>query len=205
MASLKTKAAYRVGAWLVKGELQMAGRRLRKPKKWARAKLETARKLLEFVLADIPGSWHSLWIAGKIHERLGEDAVALECFKRGLEINHSQPDLAIEAALSAVRVGKGSEAEVYARIAVAARPNDAGHKADLALALLISGKPQDAQLALAEALKLLPDDNVTKTLNRLVAIIIDNDLDCPKDMAGLQALAKSYGVKNEQQTASSTQ
>jgi tetratricopeptide (TPR) repeat protein len=155
-----------------------------------------ARKLLGIVITDIPRSWNSLWIAGKIHERLQEYRLALDCFERGLAANPSQPDLAIEASLAAVYLGAGLEAEKYAKVAVAARPTDPGHRADMALALLVAGKPQEAQLAVEEALKLAPDDNVTKALHCLISVIIQKSLHCPKDMAGLQKLAKTQGISN---------
>ncbi len=174
----------------------MAGRFLRPPGQFARAKLRMARKLLGIVLSDIPRSWNSLWIAGKIHERLQEYRLALDCFKRGLAANPSQPDLAIEASLAAVYLGAGAEAEEYARIAVTARPTDPGHRADMALALLVAGKPQEAKLAAEEALKLAPDDNITQALHRLISVIIQQALHCPEDMAGLQKLAKTHGIAN---------
>jgi len=138
MASLKTNAAYRVATWLAQGELHVAGRMLRPPGHLARAKLKMARKLLGIVLADIPRSWNSLWIAGKIHDRLQVYRLALDCFEQGLAANPSQPDLAIEASLAAVYLGAGSEAEKYAQIAVAARPTS--HKGRTSLAF---GEPPD--------------------------------------------------------------
>lgn len=196
MASYTTTAAYRLAAWLTEGELHLAGCMLRPPGRFARAKLMVARKLLGKVISDIPASWNSLWIAGKIHERLQEYGAALDCFKQGLGVKPGQPDLAIEASLAAVYLGSGVEAEKYAQIAVAARPEDPGHRADLALALLVAGKPRDAQLAAEEALKLSPNDNVTQTLHRVSSAIIEKALPCPKDMAGLQKLAKEQGITN---------
>ena len=161
---------------------------------FARAKLAVARKLLSKVISDIPGSWTSLWISGKIHQRLQQYSLALDCFKQGLAIKPSQPDLAIEASLAAVYLGRGAEAEKYAKIAVAARPADPGHRTDLALALLLAGKPHDAQLAAQEALNLAPNDSVTQTLHRLSSAIIAKALPCPTDMAGLQKLLKREGI-----------
>lgn len=196
MASLITTAAYRVAAWLTEGELHLAGSMLRPPKAFARVKLAIARRLLSRVICDIPGSWNSLWIAGKIHERLQDYGSALDCFKRGLAVKPNQPDLAIEASLAAVYLGSGAEAEKYAQIAVAARPTDPGHRADLALALLVAGRAREAQLAADAALKLSPNDNVTQALHRLISAIIEQALPCPKDMAGLQKLAKTLGITN---------
>jgi tetratricopeptide (TPR) repeat protein len=196
MAAFISTAAYRVAAWLARDELHLSGGMLRPPGRFSRAKLAVARKLLSKVIADIPGSWNSLWIAGKIHERLQEYGLALDCFKQGLAIKPTQPDLAIEASLAAVYVGSGVEAEKYAQIAVTARPADPGHRADLALALLVAGKPRDAKLAAEEALKLAPSDTVTQALHRLSLAIIEKALPCPKDMAGLQKLAKNQGITN---------
>ena len=125
--------------------------------------------------------------------------MALDCFKQGLSVKPTQPDLAIEASLAAVYLGSGAEAEKYAGIAVAAKPADPGHRADFALALLVAGKAGDAQLAAAEALKLAPNDSVSRALHRLISVIIEKALPCPKDMAGLaglQTLAKNQGITN---------
>src|SRR3954451_22063581 len=110
MASLKTKAAHRVATWLVRGELHVVRGMRRPPDQLSRAKLKMARKLLGIVIAKMPRSWNSLWIAGKIHERMKEYRLALDCFKQGLAANPSQPDLAVEASLAAVYLGEGTEA-----------------------------------------------------------------------------------------------
>ena len=196
VTSFTSTAAYRIAAWLAQDELHVSGGMLRPPGRLAKVKLAVAQKLLSRVISDIPRSWTSWWIAGKIHQRLQEYALALECFERGLAIQPTQPDLAIEASLAAVYLGLGVKAEKYAQIAVAARPDDASHGADLALALLVVGKPLAARLAAEEALKLAPNDNVTQTLHRLCNVIIEKALPCPKDMAGLQKLANREGISD---------
>ena len=139
-----------------------------------------------------------MWVAGKVHQRLGDFSMALKYFTRGLEVRPGQPDLAIEAALAAIQLGHGEQAERFARIAVKARPEDAGHRADLALALLVAGKADEAKLTAEEALRLAPGDGISQILHRIICLVIKEDLPHPKSIHEVQQIAKTHGITNAQ-------
>ena len=48
--------------------------------------------MFDRVLELKPENWSALWIAGKVHQRLGEDEAAFSFFERAYQANPSQPD-----------------------------------------------------------------------------------------------------------------
>jgi len=53
-----------------------------------------------------------MWLVGKVHQRLGDPVAALSWFERTYQVNSSQPDVAREASLYAMDIGRGDAAVV---------------------------------------------------------------------------------------------
>jgi len=157
---------YRKGCQLTEGELLVArddkGPRRGPLGPLARQRLVEAIRCLTMALEIAPSQWQTLWVLGKIHQRLDDHVRALSCFGRAHEINPAQPEVAREASIAAGHLGMASDAVRYSKIAVALRPNDPGLVANLAVAFLISGKVDLAQAAAAEAYSRAPNDPVTR-------------------------------------------
>jgi tetratricopeptide (TPR) repeat protein len=130
-----------------------------------------ARRRLEHGVADLvryqrlnPGSWQALWIAGKGRQALADHAGATELLGRAFELKGDQPDVAREYALELIALGRLAEAERVAHAACGSAPADAGLVANLALVLLLAGRPDEAHEAATRALAMSPEDRVTQTL-----------------------------------------
>ena len=138
------------------------------------------------MLAIDPANWSALWIRGKAFQSLGEHAKAVESFRSAYRINADQPDVSRELAEGLLQTGRFGEAENIAREVSDRSPQDAGLKANLALALLLDGHVSAAQQAIAEALRLDPTDAISKALARRIDDVASGARPQPKSLAELQ-------------------
>ena len=153
---------------LVEGELLIGGGPPRRLGRRSRKKLQEAMGCFEAALGIAPDKWQSMWALGKIHQRLGDDPKALDYFTKAHELDPSQADVAREAGIVATEMGDGPAAVRFTKAAIAAKPDDAGLVSNLALAHLISGSVQDAQIAAVEAVSRAPEDPVSQAVRGLV-------------------------------------
>src|SRR5215471_11382477 len=86
---------YRKGCELAKGELLLAdakGHRKGPLEPLAKQRLHEAIRCLTMALEIAPWQWQTLWVLGKIYQRIDDRAQALSCFGKAHEINPTQPD-----------------------------------------------------------------------------------------------------------------
>jgi Flp pilus assembly protein TadD len=140
---------YNQAAQMVKGEIIVDGRQqalaLNSP---IQLKLEQAIRLFEQVLALNPENWSAMWLVGKAYQRLGNYSAALKSFVDAHEVNPSQPDVLREASICAMSLGRSDEAVAHARRALESQPTNGGLRANLALALLLAGRLDEAKMAI---------------------------------------------------------
>jgi protein O-GlcNAc transferase len=129
-------------------------------------------KSFEQALAIHPQSWQSLWALGKIHQRLGASRDALDCFARAHSMNPDHPDVASEAAITAMEIGRLPEALTYARAAVKQAPNHPGYLSNLALALVLNGENGAGLETIRAARQLAPIDAVAETVEARIEDVI---------------------------------
>lgn len=130
--------------------------------------LRRAAGLLEHVLQLNPDNWSAMWHLGKIHQRLEEHEVALWWFGRACQVNPTQPDVAREASISAMEIGRLDDAILYAERACQHSPADAGIQANLALAYLLASRLSEAQGCIRRALDIDPTDQLSQTLAAMI-------------------------------------
>ena len=190
----KLERSYWKAVRLIDGEIHLSGKRCSSSiSLWSRFKLWRALRLYKQVMKGYPNSWNSLWAMGKIYERLGKYGAAFECFSRGFDMDSNNPkaaSVAIEASIAATRLGLAKEAESYARKAVGLKPKDVGLRSDLALALLISGKIEEAHSVIKEVLEDAPDDGIAKGLAEVIEYVLENDIEPPSDYDGIYEIEK---------------
>ena len=175
---------YETGWKLIEGLILVHDTGPTAPPGWlARRRLRRAARCFEHALAISPRGWQSLWALGKIHQRPDDSREALRCFGRAFDISPDQPDVAREAAAEALSVGDGRLAVRYCRAAIEAMPGDPGLVANLALALLISGKPAEAQSAISEATQRAPQDPISAAVARAVDDVVQNRRPRPRTLA----------------------
>ncbi len=135
-----------------------------KPGWWLRRKLKRAISLLERAVAMNPENWSAMWMIGKVHQRLSDISTALSWFERSCRINPSQPDVAREASLCAMDIGRNDDAIAFALRATQAEPANAGLHANLALAYLLAARLAEAKTSIDHSLSIDPADTISKTI-----------------------------------------
>ena len=169
--SQRHNLVYRQGWALIRGEIAIAGSGVGSKTRlgwFGRRRLRQAIKCFEAALQIAPSNWSALWALGKIYQRLGDFKEALAYFARAHQMKPDQPDVAREAGICATHLGDGPSAVRYCESAIACAPNDAGLVANLALACLINGDLDRAQVLASEACAREPGDAVSKNVQRIV-------------------------------------
>lgn len=181
--------AFQDGSELVKGELLLTGSRAPAcVDQSCRARLERALCLFARVLEINPKNWAAMWLAGKLHQRLGDDSAALAWFSKAHSENPSQPDVAREASICAMALGRSTDAIYYAQRALHSKPSDSGLQANLALAFLLAGRLDEAKTAVVKALAIDASDSVSQTIRSMT----DHFADCRKRPPSTTAALDKY-------------
>ena len=154
-----------------------------KPSWFERRKLKKAITLFEMAREINPDGYSSMWALGKIFQRLGDNAIALKWFECAHRASPEQPDVAREAALSALDIGDSDSAIRYCSVAIELSPDDPGLVSNLALAHLLAGDDQKAFQAAEEATSRDPADTISKTVLEFVDDVSQGRKPRPKTLA----------------------
>jgi tetratricopeptide (TPR) repeat protein len=166
--------ASKAAAQLIEGEIIVHGSQ--PPSKYRRSvrlKLERALQLYARVLEINPSNWSAMWLVGKIHQRFGDNSTALAWFSRAHRINPLHADVAREASICAMALGRSEEAISYACVAMQSQPHNSGLQANLALAFLLADKLDDAKVTIEKAILSDPKDKMSQTIRNMVDHFID--------------------------------
>lgn len=141
-----------------------------------RRRLEDALPLLDQSLQIAPEDWPSMWIAGKIHQRLGNAERALEWYARAHDVNPYNPNVGREAGICASALGMAESALAFAESAFRADPDDPGLLSNLAIALFLSGQLDAARERVAEAVRRDPKDPVSRGLREMLDKVASGEM-----------------------------
>lgn len=158
------------------------------PNWFVKRKLQKAIRYFEQALEINPAGWQSMWAIGKIHQRLGCPEAAFLWFNRAHQVNPQQTDVAREAGLAALDLGKSKEALYLCKAAVQLAPDDAGLVANLAWAHLISGDVALAQKSIQQALEANPEDDISKTVLQIIDEVASGVRPVPKTLLEISEL-----------------
>ena len=153
------------------------------PSWFERRKLKKAISLFERAREINPDGYSSMWALGKIYQRLGDNTLALKWFDHSHHANPEHPDVAREAALSALDIGDSASALRYCEIAIKLSPDDPGLVSNLALAHLLAGDDTNAFRIAEEATSRDPSDAISKTVLRFVDDVSQGRKPRPKTLA----------------------
>ena len=158
------------GSSLIEGEVFQdgSGGPSGRPGMFARRKLQKAIERFEGALEINPKGWQSMWLLGKIHQRLESEAESLYWFQKALALAPNEPDVARETGLAAFEVGNTELALQCCQAALDARPDDPGLMANLALAHLLGGDLPEAEGLVSKALELVPHDQISGHLSQII-------------------------------------
>lgn len=141
---------------------------------------------LDRVLKITPGHWQSLWIRGKAYQALSEHEDARASFASAYAIQPDHPDVAREHVAELLEVHRPAEAVRVARSISTKHPQNAGLRANLAVALLLNGDTGEAQEVVREALHLDPNDQITAALKARIDEVVSGKRTAPKTLKELE-------------------
>lgn len=168
---------------LIKGQLILSDNEPEgRPGWFACRKLKQAAQCFEQALRINPEGWSSMWALGKIHQRLGDYEASLQWFARAHDINPTHPDVAREAGLAALDCGNAGLAVRFCSAAADNDPGNAGLVANLALAHTLSGDDTNAIECAERALRVTPDDEISRTVLEFVRAVADGRRARPKKL-----------------------
>ena len=167
---------------LTKGRVVLHGTPSARPGWFSRWQLRRAIRCFEKALAINSEGWSSMWALGKIHQSLGDQAVAFDWFAKAHAINPDQPDVAREASIAALDIGKVAEALALCRAALASKPGDPGLVCNLALAHCLAGQDKEAETCAAEATGSDPSDEISATVLAFVRDVASGKKTRPKKL-----------------------
>ena len=109
-----------------------------------------------------------MWMLGKIHQRLGDQEAAFDWFTKAHAVKPDQPDVAREAGIAALDLGRAEAALVLCEAAVVCSPDDPGLVCNLALAHCLAGDDAEAVRCVTSAAERDPADTVTATVQHFI-------------------------------------
>jgi len=171
--SVEHNRVFEQAARLVKSEIPLHERQyMPEPGWWARRKLQRALSLFARALELQPGNWSAMWWVGMIHKRFRDYSTALLWFERAFQVSSYQPDVAREACSCALELGHHEAAISFADRAVQVKPDDAGLRSNLALALLIGGRVAEAKAEIEQATAQNPSDQIILGVRRTIEYFV---------------------------------
>jgi tetratricopeptide (TPR) repeat protein len=139
---------------------------------FGKKQLKKAVTLLSRCIEIWRDSWAAMWGLGKAHQALGHHNTALGWFERALKIETNNPDIYREASLEAMSLGNAEQALIYAKKAYNLTPEKPGLLSNMALALLLNKRGDEALKAAEKSCERAPDDEINKRVLKLVQDIV---------------------------------
>ncbi len=164
------------------GRLVLHGTPSVRPGWYSRWQLRRAVRCFEKALAINSEGWSSMWALGKINQSLGDQTAVFVWFAKAYTINPHQPDVAREASIAALDIGRVAEALVLCRAALASNPSDPGLVCNLALAHCLAGQDKEAEKCAAAAIESDPSDEISATVLAFVRDVASGKQARPKKL-----------------------
>jgi len=139
---------------------------------------------LERCLAVLPQAWQCMWFIGKTHQVLNEHEPAFSWFEKALAHSQDNPDVPREASLEAMCLGQGAKAERYARHACELNSRNAGLVSNLALALLLNKKVDEALDTAARAVSMDTDNQISHIVLKYASKVKTGSVPFPQRISG---------------------
>ncbi len=171
---------------LVENEIILHGRQYPSLQPSVRLRLDQALRMFARVLEINPRNWGAMWMIGKVYQRFGDPSTALTWFVRAHGIEPSQHDVAREASLCAMAVGRPEEAIEYAQSALRSQPSNSSLHANLAVAFLLAGRLDEARAAIDKAMMGDPADPISQTVRRMIDYFIASGRRPPNTVEALE-------------------
>ena len=123
-----------------------------------------------------PNHWPSMFILGKIYQRLDKFDKALSKFESAYGIEKNNIDILREASLSSVHLDNIDKAIFYSDESLRLKPNDFSLLGNHAMNLLIAKRDKEAQEYIQKAIDLQPDNLLNKNIKLVIDSVIDGKM-----------------------------
>jgi len=184
----KCSALYQKGIRLTEGRIVVDGAGSFGPPGWfTRWQLRRAEECFLQVVKVAPDEWVSLFMIGKIHQRLGDHTKSFEWLLRAHQLQPDKTPLAKEVGKEALMLGRFPEAVAAAEAAVRSKPDEPELLSNLALAYCFVGKDQQADLCAKKAVDNDPEDRISAMVLALVRAVASGARPRPKTFSDLQS------------------
>lgn len=134
------------------------------------SRIKQAADILDRARSIYPNNWATWWSLGAAWRSVGIWADAYSCFAEAYKINPANVDVARELSIACLQTGRLEEGKELARHAMDIRPNDAGLKANYALALYANGEIELAKGEVEKCLLMDPADRTTKMVAEKIGL-----------------------------------
>jgi tetratricopeptide (TPR) repeat protein len=187
----KGKGLFTRATEMVDDLLMFADRRWTPLDEQGTGRLRESAKLLTAATERDPKAFANWWALGKVHQRLGEHAVACDAFARALDAEPDHIGGCREYVAACLEVGRAAEALPVAERICAKSPGDAGLRANLAIVQLFAGRTDEATKTVDAALRMDPQDRVTTALASVIAAVREGRRKLPRTLAELEGRSAS--------------
>ena len=149
-----------------------------------------AAKLLEKVVAEAPGWWNAQWFYGKSLLALGDHEAAYKALRSAYNLEKKVEIIPRELAGVCLELRRVDEAVAVAEEALALEPNSAELLGNLSLSYLLAGRLEHARRAIEAAIRIAPNDNINRTISRILSEIAEGVRQQPRSLSDLCKPAK---------------
>lgn len=143
---------------------------------WQRILIGYSINDFKWCLKQIPNHWPSMFILGKIYERLNKFDIALPWFEKAYSIEKNNIDILREASLSCIHLNDIEKAIIYSTESLNLDPNNHTLLANHALNLLIGYQDVEARAYIQKALNIQPDSEINRNINQVIESVINGKM-----------------------------
>ena len=165
---------------MISGEIVLDGRPLSTPGWFVRRRLKKAQRLFEASLQINQVGWNSMFMIGKIEQRLGNNKDSLEWFLRAREFAPENTSLAKETSAMASQLGMHEMAARVADEALVLKSDDGALVVNSGLAHILCGNLEIALDRFREAARLEPHHSMNQKLAEYTSKVLAGSIPLPK-------------------------
>ncbi|RYD64320.1 MAG: tetratricopeptide repeat protein [Verrucomicrobiaceae bacterium] len=156
----------------------------------AATEVAEAAGMLEKVIAEVPDWWNARWFHGKSQLALGNHKAAYDAFHAAYRIEKNVEYIQRELGGVCLELGKFDEAVTIGEAALALDASNAELLGNLAISYLLAGRAGHARKAIDAATKIDPEDNINRTISRILGEIENGSREMPASLRDLSKPAK---------------
>lgn len=184
--TLEHNRLFKEGSGLIAPYMELVGKNCESAKSQsARDELERGIELLNQAISINPANWSAYWVIGKAYQSLGNSESACDAFGKSYKLHKANADVAREYMIECLNLGRAEQGIAAARHAVTLDSDDPGLSANLALALLIGGKLDEAAETISRALAIAPNDEISQSVKQMITDVRLGRKPQPSKMADL--------------------